>query len=395
VSSTFIPYGRQTVSRADAEAVALSLQSHWITQGPAVDAFEEAIAERLGARFAVVVSSGTAALHLACLAAGTMQGHRVITSPNSFVASSTCGIHCGADPEFVDIDTRTYNLDVGSLDAHLVDKTVERRPGVLIPVHFAGQPCDMERISEVARCEGLATIEDACHALGATWTDRGGHARTVGDCSHSDMTVFSFHPVKHITTGEGGAVLTNNEELYHRIRAFRAHGITKSPEVLERQDEGPWYYEMQDLGFNYRMTDFQCELGLRQLEHLSVWAERRREIAARYDELLSNTDGVITPYQMPRTRSSYHLYPIWLAGTASGRRRKVFEAMRAAGIGVQVHYIPIHTQPYFRDRFGFKLGDYPCAESYYEGCLSLPIFPTLLDSEQDYVVSTLEKVLAK
>lgn len=386
-----IPYGRQSISAADIATVAEVLSGDWVTQGPAVERFEQALAERLGARYAVAVSSGTAALHLACAAAGVSEGDRVITSPNTFVASSTCGVLCGAEPSFVDIDPRTYNIDPDVLDSAL--GRTSNIGGVLVPVHFAGQPCDMERISDAAARHSLTVIEDACHAIGATWSDQSGQVYRVGDCSHSDMTCFSFHPVKHITTGEGGAILTNRSDLYYRLIRLRSHGITKAPRDWDQPDEGPWYYEMQDLGFNYRITDFQCALGLAQLQKLDGWVEKRRAIASRYDDVLGQVDAIVIPYQAPFSDSSYHLYPVTFTGDAANRRREVFETMRIAGIGVQVHYIPVHLQPYYARTHGFAMGDFPVAESYYERCLSLPIYPDLSRKEQEYVISILLKAI--
>jgi perosamine synthetase len=373
---TPIPYGRQWIQEDDIEAVVKVLRSDWLTTGPVVDQFEAALAEKLGAKYTVVVSSGTAALHLACLAAGLGPGDMVISSPNTFVASTNCALYCGARPAFVDIDSRTYNLDPGALLSFLTSGKTDERVKALIPVHFAGQPCDMERISRAAREAHLVIIEDACHALGAQWQDSHGEWHRVGSCSHSDMAVLSFHPVKHITTGEGGAIMTNRPDLYAKLKQLRNHGICKC--LSSNNGNGPWYYELRDLGFNYRITDLQCALGMSQLPKLDGWVERRREIAATYDRLLEN---VMIPYQAKNTRSSYHLYVIQVPS-----RRHIFETLQARGIGVQVHYVPVHLHPVYRDRFGFRPGDFPAAENYYEHAISLPIFPQLTDADVLYVV---------
>jgi perosamine synthetase len=374
-----IPYGRQWIQEDDVEAVVKVLRSDWLTTGPVVDQFEADLAEKLGARYAVVVSSGTAALHLACLAAGVGPGDLVISSPNTFAASTNCVLYCGARPAFADMDPRTYNLDPDALLSFLSRSKTDGKVKAVIPVHFAGQPCDMERISRASREAHLVIIEDACHALGARWQDSQGEWHRVGSCSHSDMAVLSFHPVKHITTGEGGAIMTNRPELHAKLKQLRNHGISKDLSLNDGND--PWYYELCDLGFNYRLTDFQCALGISQLPKLDGWVERRREIAATYDQLLGQLENVMIPYQSKNTCSSYHLYVIQVPS-----RRRVFENLRMNGIGVQVHYVPVHLHPVYRDRFAFRPGDFPVAENYYGHAISLPIFPRMSDADTLRVV---------
>jgi perosamine synthetase len=388
MSSPSIPYGCQTLSDVDVQAVTDALKSDWITQGPRVEAFERELATFAGARYAVAVTSGTAALHLAYLAAGISKGDRVLTSPNTFVATANAAVYCGGVPEFVDVDERTYNLDADCLQSRLDSGPP---PKAIIPVHFAGQPCAMSQIAEMAEKSGVVVIEDACHAIGSSWIDDQGVTQKVGNCSHSDMAVFSFHPVKNITTGEGGAVLTNSEDLYRQLIRLRSHGLMKDSEKMHAS-HGPWYYEMHDLGFNYRITDIQCALGTSQLASLAVWVDRRRELASVYDTAFAGCD-LITPYESPWARSSYHLYVVQTDDSVT--RRALFETLRDAGIGVQVHYIPVHTQPYYRERFGTRDGDCPVAEAYYERCLTLPLFPMLTAVEQEYVISIVRTSLSR
>lgn len=381
-----IPYGRQDVSEADIAAVVEVLRSDWLTQGPAVERFEQAVSGYCGARHAVAVSSGTAALHLACLALGLGPGDRLWTSPNTFVASANCALYCGAEVDFVDIDPRTYNLCTESLAKKL--EQAERDgtlPKVVVPVHFAGQPCDMAGIAALAQRYGFHVIEDASHAVGARYRDT-----VTGDCRYSDMTVFSFHPVKIITSGEGGMVTTNDSELQRRLASRRSHGISRDPAELTRQDQGGWYYEQQALGFNYRMTDMQAALGTSQLAKIDAFVARRAALAARYDQALDGL-GLILPRQQPDCRSAHHLYPVCLPGGA-GQRRRVYEHLHRADIRVQVHYIPVHTQPYYRE-LGFRDGQFPQAEAYYASTLSLPLFPALTEAEQDRVVAVLTEAL--
>lgn len=374
----FIPYGRQSISEEDIQAVVDVLRSDWLTQGPAVERFERAVADYCGARYAVAVANGTAALHLAALAAGFGAGDEVITSPITFVASANCILYAGATPVFADIDARSYCIDPAQIRARLTDRTRG-----LIPVHFTGQPCDMGAIKELAEAHRLIVIEDAAHAIGATY-DVAGQTYKVGSCAHSDMTIFSFHPVKHLTTGEGGMITTNDPELYEKLCLLRTHGITKDPGRLTRND-GPWYYEQQQLGFNYRITDMQCALGLSQLKRLEDFVARRRLIAGSYTRAFSACPELIVPAQRPGAHSSWHLY---MLGLRSLPRRDVFEALRASGLGVNVHYIPVHLQPYYQERFGSKQGDYPQAEAYYRGAITLPLFPAMTDEELQQVIDT-------
>lgn len=384
-----IPYGRQDIDDSDIAAVVAVLKGDWLTQGPAVGDFEKALAGRVGARHAIAVSNGTAALHLACLALDLGPGDRLWTVPNTFVATANAARYCGADVDFVDIDPRTYLMSPEALAEKL--RTAERDgilPKVVAPVHFAGQSCDMETIGKLGQRYGFRILEDAAHAIGGDYREG-----KIGDCRYSDVAAFSFHPVKVITTGEGGALTTNDVKLASRLADLRTHGVTRNADRLEAVDEGPWYYEQQALGFNYRLTDIQAALGLSQLKRLDAFIARRRELAARYDELLADLP-LVTPKQDPNGRSAFHLYPIWLRlDRLNQSRRQIFEALRAAGVGVQVHYIPVHLQLYYR-RLGFKKGDYPNAERYYEGAITLPLFAAMTDAQQETVVGRLRDVFA-
>jgi len=383
-----IPYGRQSISDEDIQAVVNVLRSDWITQGPAIGKFEQAVADYCGAHYAVAVNSGTSALHIACLAAGLGPGDTLWTSPNTFVASANCGLFCGAGVNFVDIDPHTYNLSVKRLEEKLVAAQQNGTlPKLLVPVHFAGQSCDMARIADLAKIYGFKVVEDASHAIGGSY-----RKTVIGSSSFSDMTVFSFHPVKIITTGEGGMVLTNNKELYEKLARLRSHGITRDPALMQGDSHGPWYYQEIELGFNYRMTDMQAALGLSQLKCLDEFVARRHQLVGRYNQALSNLPLVL-PYQHPDTYSAFHLYVIRLKLNAMKKnRRQVFEELRSSGIGVNVHYIPVHTQPYFRT-LGFNAGDYPEAEKYYENAISLPMFSGLSEKAQDHVIDTLREIL--
>lgn len=384
---TLIPYGRQDIDADDVAAVVAVLQSDWLTQGPAIPRFEGMVASYCGATHAVAVCNATAALHLACRALGLGPGDSLWTSPNTFVASANCGLYCGATVDFVDVDPRTYNMSVSALEAKLQEaKRVGALPKIVIPVHFAGQPCDMHAIRALADSYGFAIVEDASHAVGATY-----RGNRIGAGRHADMTVFSFHPVKIITTGEGGLVLTNRADLHERLLLLRSHGITRDPDQMVSETEGPWYYQQVELGYNYRLTDLQAALGASQMARLDAFLSRRRTLAAQYDELLADLP-VIRPWQHPDGVSAYHLYPIQVA-PGGKPRREVFEALRAAGIGVNVHYIPVHLQPYYR-AFGFKPGDFQHAERYYEGAISLPMYAGLSDEQQLRVVAALKVALA-
>lgn len=384
-----IPYGRQDISDADIAVVVAVLRSDWLTQGPAVEQFEQAVARYCGATYAVAVSNATAALHIACLAAHLHAGDIVWTSPNTFVASANCALYCGATPDFVDIDPATYNLSLDALEVKLIAAQQQGTlPKTVIPVHFAGQSCDMVRLAELGRRFGFAIIEDASHAIGARYDDR-----PVGCCAFSEMTIFSFHPVKIITTGEGGMVLTNRRDLYEKLLRLRSHGITRDPAAMPVPPEGPWDYAQIELGFNYRMTDLQAALGASQLDRLDTFVARRRALAGRYDALLAGLPLTL-PGGDERSSSSWHLYVIRLKLDGTNKtRRQVFDALRERGIGVNVHYIPVHTQPYYR-QLGFRTGDFPAAESYYAEAISLPLFYAMTDQQQDQVVQALREVLA-
>jgi UDP-4-amino-4,6-dideoxy-N-acetyl-beta-L-altrosamine transaminase len=384
-----IPYGRQHITQADIDAVVEVLRSDFLTQGPAVPRFEQAVAGYCGAAHAVAVNSATSALHIACLALDLGPGDLLWTSPITFVASANCALYCGADVDFVDIDPRTYNLCPQALAQKLAAaEQAGRLPKIVVPVHLTGQPCDMAAIHELSQRYGFRIIEDASHAIGGRYRDQ-----PVGNCRYSDITVFSFHPVKIITTAEGGMALTNDAELAARLEMLRSHGITRDADKMTRAPDGPWYYEQQLLGFNYRLTDLQAALGLSQMARLDEYVARRHEIAARYDALLAELP-VVTPWQHPDGYSAFHLYVIRVEGGGDAdRRRRVFGGLRARDIGVNVHYIPVHTQPYYR-QLGFAPGDFPAAEAYYAEAISLPMYPTMSDADQDRVVAALREALA-
>jgi UDP-4-amino-4,6-dideoxy-N-acetyl-beta-L-altrosamine transaminase len=383
-----IPYGRQTIGDDDVQAVVDVLRSDFLTQGPAVPCFERAVAEYCAVPHAVAVNSATSALHIACLALGVGPGDRVWTSPNTFVASANCARYCGAMVDFVDIDAETYNMSPQTLAAKLAQaRAAGTLPKVVIPVHFAGTPCDMEAIHALARQYGFRVIEDASHAVGARYLDS-----TIGDCRFSDIAVFSFHPVKIITTAEGGLATTRSPELAHSMRLLRTHGVTREKAELRRKNEGPWYYEQQCLGFNYRMTDLQGALGSSQLRHVEEWIERRHRIAAVYDAALAGLPLVL-PKRPPQSRSALHLYVVQVdPARTTLERRLVFERLRTAGIGVQVHYIPVHMQPDFQT-LGFRPGQFPVSEQYYSRCMSLPMFAALTAEDQRTVVRALTEAL--
>lgn len=388
-----IPYSRQWIEQEDIDAVEAVMRSERITQGPAIVEFEQALARSCGTAGAVAVSNGTAALHLACLASGVGPGWEVITSPISFVASANCALYCGARPAFVDIESSTITLDPEKLDDYL-RRAPSSAQRVVLPVHFAGHPCRMDDIRAVAARHGAVVIEDAAHALSARWRDAHGIWRTVGSGSHGRMTTFSFHPVKHITTGEGGAVLSNDTEALDRIRILRSHGITNDPDRIAR-GQGPWYYEMQALGFNYRITDMQCALGLRQLARLDRIVARRREIAHRYTAALRDCDTIVLPLEREGAESSFHLYAIRIKLDRIRRtRQEVVEELAKRDIRTQVHYIPIHLQPYYRTHLGFKEGDFPVAERYYGQALSIPLYPAMTDEQVEHVIRSVKQVMA-
>jgi perosamine synthetase len=377
-----IPYGRQTILEKDIQAVQDVLRSNWLTQGPWIERFEEKLAQFCGARFAVAVSSGTAALHLACLAGGITQGDTAAVPTMTFAASANCVLYCSGRPILLDICPNTLELNPDRL-ADLCKR--EHGLRAVIPVHFAGLPCSMELIHSLSRDRGAIIIEDACHALGALWRDSRGDRHRVGDCSHSDMACFSFHPVKHITTGEGGAILTNSVELFEKIKILRSHGIVKNASQLP-PESGAWYYEMKTLGFNYRITDFQCALGFCQLDHLGDWVARRREIADRYRAAFAGLPYMRLQREPPGFESSYHLFVIQVA-----KRKEFFYRLREKGINVQVHYLPVHLQPYYQESFGWHAGDFPYAERYYERAISLPMYPSLSDEQLDSVIARVKE----
>jgi len=379
-----IPYGRQDISETDIQAVVDVLRSDFLTQGPAVPAFENAVADYCGAGHAVTVNSATSALHIACLALGVGKGDVVWTSPITFVASANCALYCGADVDFVDIDPRTYNLSTERMAEKLAQAEKSGRlPKVVIPVHLCGQPCDMAGIHALSQRYGFKIIEDASHAIGGKYK-----GEPIGNCRYSDITVFSFHPVKIITTGEGGMALTNNENLAKRMQLLRSHGITRDAGEMTHAPDGPWYYQQIELGFNYRMTDIQAALGLSQMSRLDEFVAKRHAIAKRYEQLLADLP-VITPWQHPDGYSGLHLYVIRLKLAEIGKtHRQVFEALRAAGIGVNLHYIPVYRQPYYED-MGFKAGLCPEAERYYLEAISLPMYPNLTEAQQDKVIESL------
>jgi UDP-4-amino-4,6-dideoxy-N-acetyl-beta-L-altrosamine transaminase len=383
-----IPYGRQDITPADIEAVVQVLRSDFLTQGPTVPAFEAAVAKQVHARHATAMSSATAALHVACLALDLGPGDWLWTSPITFVASSNCALYCGAQVDFVDIDPRTYNLCPQALERKLFEaKRLGRLPKVVVPVHLCGQPCELERIHELAQEYGFRIIEDASHAIGGRYKND-----PIGNSRYSDVTVFSFHPVKIITTAEGGMALTNNDALAKKMALLRSHGITRDPALMTRAPEGGWYYEQIALGYNYRMTDVQAALGLSQLSRVDEYVARRHEQAARYDSLLAPLP-LVTPWQHPDSYSGRHLYVIRLKPGAGGKtHRQVFAELHEAGVGVNLHYIPVYRQPYY-EKMGFAAGLCPEAEKYYQEAITLPLFPTMTDEQQDQVVATLARAL--
>jgi UDP-4-amino-4,6-dideoxy-N-acetyl-beta-L-altrosamine transaminase len=383
-----IPYGRQDINQADIDAVVDVLHSSFITQGPQVPLFEKTVSNYCGSNYSVAVNSATSALHIACLAIGLGEGDWLWTSPNSFVASANCGLYCGAKVDFVDIDPQTYNLSILELEHKLVKAKQENKlPKILIPVHFAGQSCDMKKIHSLGKEYGFKIIEDASHAIGGKYL-----GRPIGGCQYSDITVFSFHPVKIITTAEGGLATTNDEKLAERMQLFRNHGITRDVKLMTRLSEGDWYYQQVDLGYNYRMTELQAALGVSQFQRLDEFIARRHVLYERYDSLLGDLP-VIKPHQKKDNYSALHLYPIQIdLSKVSKSRAQVFNELRENGIGVNVHYVPIHTQPYYQ-QFGFKEGDFPNSESYYRRSISIPLFHAMTLGQQDEVLTMLKKTI--
>ena len=382
VRDKLLPYGHQWIDEEDIAAVIEVLRSDWITQGSKVVEFEKEFASHVGAHYAVAVSSGTAALHAACFAAQIEKGDEVVTTPITFAASANCVLYQGGTPLFADIDVDTLNIDPEE-----IKKKITKKTKALIPVDFTGRPADLEKILQIAKDNDLIVIEDASHALGATYK-----GSKIG--SISDMTIFSFHPVKHITTGEGGMITTNNKEYYERLKLFRTHGITKDKDKLLNYD-GPWYYEMQELGYNYRLTDFQCALGLSQLKKIDRIIQRRREIVKRYNSEFKDIPEIKIPQINPiDSKPAWHIYMIQLnLERLKVGRKEIFETLRAENIGVNVHYIPVHLQPYYQKRFGYRRGDFPKAENYYSRAITLPVFPKMSDKDIDDVVSAVKKVI--
>jgi UDP-4-amino-4,6-dideoxy-N-acetyl-beta-L-altrosamine transaminase len=383
-----IPYGRQSINKSDVDSVISVLKSDYLTQGEVLPRFERAVARYCGANYSVAVNSATSALHIACLALGLGRGDWLWTSPITFVASSNCGLYCGANIDFVDIDLQSYNLCPKELKNKLqVAKRKGVLPKVLVVVHFSGQPCKMEEVHKLSLQFGFKIIEDASHAIGARYKNF-----PVGNCKYSDVTVFSFHPVKIITTGEGGMSLTNNVELFNKMKLFRSHGITRDTSQMIGNSDGDWYYQQIQLGFNYRMTEIQAALGLSQMDRLDDFILKRHDIAQRYDKMMLDFP-LITPKQDVNSFSSFHLYIIRLdLSKIKKTRKQVFNYLRESGIGVNVHYVPVHLQPYYKS-MGFRRGDFPKAESYYMNSISLPLFPDLKESEQDKIIKVLERVL--
>ncbi len=386
-----IRYGQQDINQDDIDAVLSVLQSTNLTQGSTIPAFEQAVTAATDARHAVAVNSATSALHIACLALDLGPGDWLWTTPNTFVASANCALYCGAQVDFVDIDPQTYNLSPIALAEKLRRAKKEGRlPKIVVPVHLAGQPCDMAEIHALGQEYGFKIIEDASHAIGGQY-----RGEPIGNGRYSDVTVFSFHPVKIITTGEGGMALTNNDSLSTQLNLLRSHGITRDPKLMTQEMDGPWYYQQVALGLNYRMTDIQAALGISQMNRISSFVTRRREIAARYDRVLADLPLTL-PWQHPDSYSAYHLYVIRLQldEISPISHREVFDALRAKDILVNLHYIPVHTQPYYQ-QMGFRRGYYPAAEQYYKEAISIPIHPSLTNEEQDFVAATLRQILQR
>jgi UDP-4-amino-4,6-dideoxy-N-acetyl-beta-L-altrosamine transaminase len=367
-----IPYGHQWLDNKDIKEVVKVLKSDWLTQGPMVEKFEKAVAKYCRAKYGVAFSSGTSALHSAFVAAGIKTGDEAITTPLTFVATSNMLVFCGARPVFIDIKEDTLNID-----PEKIKEKINKKTKAIVTVDFAGNPCEYEKILKLARKNNLLVIEDACHALGAEYKKK-----KIG--SFSDMTILSFHPVKHITTGEGGMVLTNNKNFYEKLKIFRNHGIIRKPE------EGKWYYEIEEPAFNYRISDIQCALGISQLKKISKFLKRRREIAAIYKKAFKNSEEIILPVEKDYAKSAWHIYPVQFK---TADRRKIFEELQKQGIGVQVHYMPLHLHPFYRKKFGYKKGDFPLAEKYYKRVITLPLFPKMTNKDIQYVINSIKKII--
>ena len=383
-----IYYGRQDINEADIQAVEAVLRSDFLTQGPAIERFEQRVAQYCGVKYAVAVCNATSALHIACLAAGLGKGDLLWTSPITFVASANCARYCGADVDFVDIDENTYNMSVPALEQKLQEaKRQGRLPKIVVPVHMAGQSCDMRAIKKLSEEYGFTLLEDASHCIGADYADT-----KVGSCAYSDMAVLSFHPVKIITTGEGGMVLTNDAALYEQLCLYRSHGITRDPKHMTKESDGDWYYQQVALGFNYRMTDIQAALGASQMDRLDEFVARRRFLAARYDALLRDLP-LRTPFVLDGAQPSWHLYIVRIDfDRVHKTKQQIFTEMRARGIALNLHYIPVHTQPYY-EALGFHAEDCPAAMAYYHEALTLPLYPCMTDAEQEMAARALREVL--
>lgn len=389
MANQFIPYGRQHITQTDIDAVVAVLQSDFLTQGSQVPAFEERVAAYTGAKFGVAVNSATSALHIACLALGLGKDDWLWTTPITFTASANCGLYCGANIDFVDIDPLTLNMSVNALAEKLQLADAENRlPKIVIPVHFTGEPCDMAAIHALSQQYGFKVIEDASHAIGGKY-----YNQPIGNCEFSDITVFSFHPVKIITTAEGGLATTNDPVLAEKMQLLRSHGITRDANLMTHEPDGGWYYQQIDLGFNYRMTELQGALGVSQMNYLDDFVARRHQLAKRYDELLTDLP-IMLPYRNPANYSGFHLYPIQLTADSGKTRKQVFDSLRKQNIGVNVHYIPVHTQPYYA-KLGFRQCDFPHAERYYAQSISLPLYYDLSEASQAQVVDALKIALAQ
>jgi len=383
-----IPYGKQDINQTDIDSVISVLQSDFLTQGPQTPLFEKIVSDYCGAEYGVAVNSATSALHIACMALNLGEGDYLWTSPNTFVASANCGLYCSAKVDFVDINLLTYNLSPEELEKKLIQARQDNKlPKIVIPVHFAGQSCDMRKIHSLSQEYGFKIIEDASHAIGGMYL-----GQPIGGCQYSDITVFSFHPVKIITTAEGGLATTNDKKLSERMQLFRSHGVTRDPRLMTKKSEGGWYYQQVELGFNYRMTELQAALGVSQMKRLDEFVTLRHKRQKRYDKFLKNLP-VVTPYQDMDSYSALHLYPIQIQiEKVKNTRKEIFEALRKNGVGVNVHYIPVHTQPYY-ENIGFKKGDFPNVERYYESTISIPLFHAMTFEQQDQVIVALKKVL--
>lgn len=383
----FYSYGKQTIEQNDIDAVVEVLKSDWLTQGPYVKKFENALAAKFGAEYVSAVSNGTAGLHLIGLALGWRNGDIVITTPITFLASANCILYCGATPDFVDIDSVSYTMDVNKLEQKLKDyQVIGKKVKAVVAVDYAGLPCDWKKLKILAEKYSFQLVNDNCHALGAEIDGDIGYAS-----KYADIVNMSFHPVKHVTTGEGGAVLTNNGELDEKIKTLRSHGMTKNEKYLEK-NEGPWYYEMHELGFNYRITDFQCALGVSQLKKLDYFITKRNEIADFYNQQFLNDDRFIIPAVHKNLKHAYHLYPLQIKfENLKIAKKEYFEKMKKNNIGLQVHYIPVHLQPYYKKNFGFKESDFPVAESFYKREISIPIYPTLQNEDLKYIVDKIKE----